>query len=107
MANVFRIEDFVGGWFVGNFVPSLLPNDQVEVSVKYFPQGSREDPHYQLTATEWTVIISGECQIGDVRLGPGEIIEIPPLEVAGFEAFSDVSLVAVKSPSLPSDKALP
>jgi hypothetical protein len=107
MASVYKLDDFVGGWFVGNFSPSLFPNDQVEVSVKYFPEGSREEAHYQLTATEWTVIISGECLIGDARLGPGDIIEIPPLEVAGFKALSDVSLVAVKSPSLPSDKALP
>lgn len=107
MARVFRLDDFVGGWFVGNFTPSLYSNEQVEVCVKHFPQGSREEAHYQLTATEWTVIIAGECLIGDNKLGPGDIIEIPPLEVAGFEALSDVSLVAVKSPSIPSDKALP
>jgi hypothetical protein len=106
VTSVHRLSDFTGGWFVGDFAPSLLRNEHVEVCVKHFKEGDTELDHYQLTATEWTLIISGECIIGDKNLGPGDIIEIPPLEVAGFRALTDVSLVAVKSPSLPSDKVL-
>lgn len=106
MSRIHRLSDFSGGWLVGNFVPCLLRNEHVEVCVKNFKQGDTEPYHYQRTATEWTIIISGVCVIGDITLGPGDIIEIPPLEVAGFRALTDVSLVAVKSPSLPSDKVL-
>lgn len=107
MISLHRLDDFVGGWFVGDFTPSLFANSHVEVCVKYFKEGASEAAHYQLTATEWTVIISGECIVGDTKLGPGDIIEIPPLEVAGFQALTDVVLVAVKTPSIPSDKMFP
>jgi hypothetical protein len=106
MTSLHRIEDFLGGWFVGNFSPSLLRNEFVEVCVKTFRKGEQEAAHYQLTATEITVIISGECMVGDSRLGPGDMLVIAPMEVAGFVALSDVTLVAVKTPSIPSDKVL-
>ena len=106
MTSMHRIEDFTGGWFVGNFDPSLLFNEHVEVCVKHYRQGDREEAHFQLTASEITVIISGQCLIDDKRLGPGDIIVIPPMHVASFEALTDISLVAVKAPSKPSDKVL-
>lgn len=106
MSKKALLSEFVGGWLVGNFSPSLHSNEEVEVCVKFFSKGDREPAHFQLTATEWTVVISGECRIGNIKLTKGEILEIPPLEVADFEAITDVALVAIKSPSLPSDKVI-
>jgi len=101
-----NIEDFVGGWFIGNFEPTLLSNKYFEISVKRFKQGDVEPIHYQLEAIEFTVIISGSCRIGNLVLGPNEILQVDPFEAVDFEALTDVVLVAVKTPSLPRDKAL-
>ncbi len=97
---------FVGGWFLGAFSPSLLYTNDFEVCVKRYLKGDVEPVHYQLTATEFTYVISGLCRIGNAELGADDIIEIPPMVSADFEALSDVVLVAVKTPSQSDDKRL-
>ncbi len=96
----------MGGWFLGAFRPSLLHTDEFEVCIKRYLKGDVEPVHHQLTATEFTYVISGRCRIGDVELVADDIIEIPPLVSADFEALTDVVLVAVKTPSKPDDKRL-
>jgi hypothetical protein len=92
------------GWFIGNFTPSLYSNTEVEVGVKRFKRGDTEPSHHQLTAVEWTCVISGKIRIGQHVFEENEIVEIPPLESVDFEALEDSVLIVVKSPSLPSDK---
>jgi mannose-6-phosphate isomerase-like protein (cupin superfamily) len=104
--KISRLQDFKLGWFIGNFSPSLFQTKEFEICVKYFKAGDLEKEHYQNVATEVTAIISGTAKIGSVEVGPGDIIEIGPLEVASFEAVTDVALVAIKFPSLPEDKVL-
>lgn len=101
-----NIRNYTGGWFIGNFAPSMLPTDAFEISVKRYFQGEREAVHFQHRAVEFTVIISGKCRIGELFLGADDIIRIDPHEAADFEALTDVVLVAVKAPSIPSDKVL-
>jgi hypothetical protein len=100
----YKLEDMTLGWFVGNFSPSLYQNEFVEVGVKKFSKGETEPMHYQLTATEWTCVLTGRIRIGDLTFEENDIAEIPPLESADFEALEDCVLVVVKSPSIPSDK---
>ena len=101
-----NLENFTGGWFLWDFEPSLLGQSNFEVCVKRYEKGTREPAHSQIQATEWTAIISGKCRIGQHLLGPDDVLEISPGEVADFEALTDVILVAVKSPSAPNDKVV-
>jgi quercetin dioxygenase-like cupin family protein len=100
------LSDFTGGWFLGNFSPSLLLNNDFEVAIKRFEKGQTEPEHYQLTATEYTAIIMGECRIGEFYLSQGDILTIQPNESADFEALSETILVVIKTPSNPQDKVL-
>jgi hypothetical protein len=104
--NKFRIEEFTGGWLVGDFAPNLFRNVHVEVGVKFFVAGNTEATHAQILATEITVIHSGEVRIGDFILKSGEVLVIHPGEFADFEAFTSGSLTCIKFPSIPSDKIL-
>lgn len=101
-----KLADMTGGWFVGNFEPSILKSEHFEACVKHYPKGSTEQSHFQLTAWEITVIISGTARMGNRTLTKGDIVLLEPLEIADFEALTDVSLVALKTPSLPDDKVL-
>ena len=42
-----RLEDMVKGWFVGNFEPTLIKTNDVEVAVKSYNKGDYEEKHYQ------------------------------------------------------------
>lgn len=101
---VMRLSDFVGGWFLGDFVPSVDRNEHVEICLKRYPKGQREPVHFQRLASEYTVIVSGYARMGDTVVGPDDIVCIPPGEACDFEALDDVTLIAVKTPSLPRDK---
>ena len=101
-----NVVGYVGGWFIGDFVPTMLATRDFEVCIKRYSTGDREPLHFQLLATEFTLVISGRCRIGAYMLGPDDVLRIDPLEAADFEALTDVVLVAIKTPSISSDKRL-
>ena len=102
----FNLDNFIGGWFIGNFNPSLHKTLDFEVGVKFFSKGSTELEHYQLKATEYSCVVSGKCRIGNTILGPREILRINPHESADFIALEDTVIVVIKYPSIPEDKIL-
>lgn len=99
-----RLDDFPGGWFVGKFEPNLLPGKDVEVSVKNYRAGDREERHLHRLAIELTLIASGRVRMNGSEFASGDIVEIPPGESTDFEALEDTINVVVKSPSAPGDK---
>lgn len=101
-----KLGEMTGGWFVGNFEPSILRSEHFEACVKYYAKGATEAGHYQLLATEITVIVSGAARMGNQVLNAGDVVLLEPFEIADFEALTDVALVALKSPSMPDDKVL-
>jgi hypothetical protein len=104
--RVEKLEAFVGGWFIGNFKPSIVESKDFEICVKQYKAGDSEAVHFQREAWEVTAIIQGKCEIGGTLLSAGDVVLIEPLEAAGFLALSDCTLVAIKSPSEPSDKVI-
>jgi quercetin dioxygenase-like cupin family protein len=104
--EIYKVEDFFKGWVVGDFSPSLHRNSDFEMAVKFFQKGDTEAAHMQLIATEITVVIEGEIRLGGSTFTRGNIISIPPNEVAAFESITDSSLVCIKFPSIPNDKVV-
>lgn len=101
-----KLENMFKGWFVGNFTPTLYQTNDVEVAVKTYSAGTKEEWHYHKIATELTVIISGEVEMCDRRFGSGDIIVMEPGEGTNFAAITDVTTVVVKVPGANNDKYL-
>ena len=99
-----RLEDLVKGWFVGNFEPTLYRTKDVEVAVKSYKAGDREDAHYHKIATEITVIVSGRVRMNGVEYGAGDIVVMAPGDVTDFEALTDAVNAVVKLPGANNDK---
>ena len=99
-----NLKDFIGGWFVGNFEPSLFKTNDVEVGVKYYKAGEFEGYHHHKIATEFTVIISGKVLMDNKEFVSGDIIKISPNTSSNFKAISDVVTVVVKLPGANGDK---
>jgi len=102
----FELKDFTGGWFVGDFSPTLLQTDQFEVAVKSYTAGTLEKRHLHKVSTEFTLILNGNVRMNGQVFKHGDIIRINPGEDTDFEALSDVTTVVVKSPSVKNDKYL-
>lgn len=101
-----KLDNMIRGWFVGNFDPTLIKTDQVEVAVKKYSKGEYESRHYHKIATEVTVIVSGRVRMNGVEYNAGEIIIIEPYESTDFEALEDTISTVVKLPGATEDKYL-
>lgn len=104
--KVAKLEDMVKGWFVGNFDPTLLKTNDVEVAVKEYKKGDYEEKHYHKIATEITVIVSGRVKMNGVVYSKGDIIVTEPNEATDFEALEDTVNTVVKYPGANDDKYL-
>jgi len=104
--NKYHLNDFVRGWFVGGFEPTLFKTTEVEVAVQTFNQGDKEDSHCHKIATEITVIISGRAKMKGTILNAGDIVRIEPGEFTSFEALEDTVTAVVKLPGALNDKYL-
>lgn len=102
-----KLEDMVKGWFVGNFEPSLLKINDVEVAVKSYKKGDYEEKHYHKIATEITVIINGRVKMNGIEYKAGDIVVMEPMESTDFECLEDgTQNVVVKWPGANNDKYL-
>jgi len=104
--QIAKLEEMVKGWFVGDFSPAVLRTADVEVAVKTYRQADREDWHYHKVATEVTCVVSGEIEMCERRIGPGNIIVLSPGEGTSFLAVTDAVTVVVKHPGAKNDKFL-
>jgi len=99
-----RIEDMVGGWFVGNFEPSAFKTQQFEVGYKLHKQGETWPIHYHRIATEITYLLRGRMTIGGKELTTGDVFTAFPNEVADPVFLEDCEVLVIKTPSVPGDK---
>jgi len=105
--KIARIEEMTKGWFIGNFEPSLLKTNAVEVALKKYKKGDYEKAHYHKIATEFTVIVSGRVRMNGKEYIEGDIIVIEPNDSTDFEALEDNTVnVVVKIPGANDDKYL-
>lgn len=103
----FKLDDMKGGWFIGQFEPTLMSTPDVEVAVKKYKKGDYEKSHYHKVATEYTVIVSGEVEMNGMRYEAGDIIRIDPGEATDFRVLSEeVVTTVVKLPCVAGDKYL-
>lgn len=95
-----RIENMVGGWFVGNFEPTAFKTDKFEVSYKIHPKGQLWDIHYHTHVTEINLVIRGKMILQGVTLVEGDIFTLEPYEIADPEFLEDTEIICVKTPSI-------
>lgn len=100
------LSAFTGGWFIGNFTPSLFKTEEVEVAVKYYKPGDYDKKHFHKYGTEYTAIIKGKVKMLDKEYNEGDIITISPLESTDFLAITETITAVVKIPGKPGDKYL-
>lgn len=104
--KLLKLEEMKGGWFVGDFAPTVIGTRDVEVAVKRYEAGASEEKHYHKVAREITVIVSGRVKMNGVECGSGDIIVVEPGEATEFEALEDTVTTVVKMPSAKDDKYL-
>lgn len=100
-----KMENMIGGWFIGNFSTTSYKTDQFEVSYKKHPAGEKWDFHYHTLVTEINYLVRGKMIIQGQELNEGDIFTLKPYEVADPKFITDCEIVCVKTPSI-NDKII-
>ena len=100
-----KLNNMIKGWFIGNFSPSVLKTNAVEVAIKKYNKGDFEASHFHKIATEVTVIVSGKVRMNQELYSAGDIIIMEPNQATDFECLEDNTInVVVKVPGANDDK---
>jgi quercetin dioxygenase-like cupin family protein len=106
MMRTMKLSDMKGGWFVGDFQPTILQSTKFEAGIKRYQAGDREPAHMHKITTEITVIIEGRVKMNGQELSKGDMILLEPGEACDFHALEDTITAVIKTPSHPLDKYL-
>jgi hypothetical protein len=98
--RVYRIENFTGGWFVGDFTPTAYSTTACEVCHKVHLKDETWPAHVHRTQVEINCVIRGHLTVNDHQFGPGDIFIIDPGEPATATFPEDTELIIVKIPSM-------
>jgi quercetin dioxygenase-like cupin family protein len=101
-----NLKNFIRGWFIGDFNPTLLNTKNFEIAVKRYKAGDYEPYHVHKIGTEYTLIISGEVDMNNIHYQTDDIIVTEPGEYTDFRAITDAVNVVIKVPCIKGDKYL-
>lgn len=102
----FNLKDMIGGWFVGNFDPTIVKTETAEVAIKKYQKGHYEKMHHHKLADEVTVLVSGKAKMNNEIISSNDILLIEKNESTDFTALEDCITVVFKTASFKDDKYL-
>jgi quercetin dioxygenase-like cupin family protein len=104
--RTYSLAKMTGGWFVGDFSPTVLRTGDFEVAIKEYAAGAREPKHHHKIAEEITVVVTGRARMCGQIVEGGTVVHLEPGESTDFEALDATLTVVVKRPSVHGDKYL-
>lgn len=99
-----NLSNYFKGWIVGNFEPNIFKSDDIEIAVKRYKKGDKEEKHYHKVAKEYTIVLSGKIKMNGIQVKKNEIFVVEPEVVNEFYAVTDATLLVIKTPSVIGDK---
>tara|TARA_R100000734_G_C3311922_1_gene102850 strand:- start:1176 stop:1499 length:324 start_codon:yes stop_codon:yes gene_type:complete len=102
--KIFKMKDMKGGWFIGDFEPSVLKTKKFEVGHHVHKKGDDTSNHYHKDSTEINVIIKGKMIVNKKELIAGDVFVFEPYVVSEAEFIEDTELIVVRDSSNTTDK---
>ena len=102
--EVKNLNNFVRGWLIGNFDPSLCKTNDFEIGIKRYNKGDLEPKHFHKLSTEYTVVVEGVIKMNDTIYKKDDIVVVNIWETISFECIETCILVVIKTPHSPNDK---
>lgn len=104
--RIFDSKPFMdkGGWFVGNFEPTVYKTDQFEVSYKLHHKNEDWPKHHHKLSTEINFLMKGKMLINETLIESGKIFIIEKNESVKPIFLENCELIVIKTPSVINDK---
>lgn len=99
-----NLNYFTRGWLVGNFKPSLIQTENIEVAVQEYKSGDMEQPHYHKEVVEYNIVLDGIVSFNGELYSKDEICIIEKNKIVEFIAVTDARVLVIKSSSVKGDK---
>lgn len=99
-----NIKNFINGWFIGDFDPSILKTKDFEIGIKFFKKNQKPDVHFHKIATEYNYIIKGEVIINNKKLKEKDMFILYPNEIVNAKFLKNCQFLVIKVPSIKGDK---
>lgn len=100
----YNLSNFIGGWIIGNFIPSIINTKLFEIAIKKYKKGDYENKHFHQIAIEITIIVSGKVKMNDTIYNTNDIVYIKQNESTDFLCLEDTTTCVIKLPSCIGDK---
>lgn len=100
------IDDYIRGWLIGDFIPSIVRTSAYEVGISRHKKGEHWGFHYHHELDEYNILLSGKMYINNRLLESGDYFMIPKDIIACPKFVEDCTIVCLKSPSKPKDKII-
>lgn len=104
--KTYNLDNFIKGWFVGKFEPTIFDTEAFEIACKQYEAGDNEESHMHKVATEITLIARGEVEMNGQRYSEGDIVVMEPGDWTDFKAITRATTMVVKIPCIKNDKYL-
>jgi dTDP-glucose pyrophosphorylase/mannose-6-phosphate isomerase-like protein (cupin superfamily) len=102
--QVWNLCDFTRGWFIGDFLPSILRTQEYEVALLTHPKNEKWDYHYHKEAEEINFLVEGEMTVNNRMIREGEVFRIPRNQLTCPHFLKDCKVLCIKVPSVVGDK---
>lgn len=99
-----NLKNFVRGWLIGDFEPSLVKTSDFEIGIKRYNSGDTELAHYHKESIEYTIVVDGIIIMNGIIYKKDDIVVINKNEPATFECVEDAITVVIKTPHVKGDK---
>ena len=102
--NIWEIKDFTRGWFIGNFIPSIIKTTDFEVGLLTHKQNEKWAFHYHQYMIEINILVSGSMKLNEKIIKKNSIFTIYENEIACPDFIEDCKIICIKVPSVVNDK---
>ncbi len=99
-----RLEDSIGGWYIGNFENAAYQTKGLEASFKIHKAGEVWDWHFHEHLDEINLLVRGSMTIQGKDIHPGDVFILEPMEIADPVFHEDCEVVCIKVPNFTNDK---
>ena len=99
MEKPMNISDYLDGWIVGDFIPSLIKTKDTEIGLRRFAPYEYEGFYHRRDTTEYIILVNGQIRVNGKELLKGDIVKILPGEDYDILPLSFSEVLIVKNHS--------
>jgi NDP-sugar pyrophosphorylase family protein len=98
------LNEYKRGWILGNFIPSIEINKDIEIGYLCHLKNSIWDFHYHKESIEINFLVKGKMKINNIEYNEQDIFTIEKNIVSCPLFTEDCYIICIKIPSQPYDK---